>query len=74
MMPPPLSAPTRSSGGTGSVAAGGAGSARADTDTRRARATTRARVGEITGKASVGRPVRPVSGAPTRGGASWHTW
>src|SRR6516165_7051762 len=50
MMPPPLSAPTRRSGGTGSVAAGGADSARAVRDTRRARATTQARVGRVTGK------------------------
>src|SRR6516225_8043286 len=50
MMPPPLSAPTRRSGGTGSVAAGGGDSARAVRDTRRARATTQARVGRVTGK------------------------
>src|SRR5690242_12972275 len=65
-IPPPVSAPTRSTGGKGSVAAGGAGSARAATDARTARATQRARVVRVTGQRCRASGPAGHRGAPTR--------
>src|SRR5512143_386295 len=48
-MPPPASALIRRSGATGSVAASGAGSARAAAEIRRATAAERTRVGTFNG-------------------------